>query len=120
MTSSLSLNATHLIGSDMYYKDMGNGTFLITLKVYRECGPANTQGTGFDDIIYLGLFKTENNALVNVYDVFLNFATVQNVPIIMTNPCGTPPPDLCVEEATYTATISVGMIEMVEIGRAHV
>jgi gliding motility-associated-like protein len=106
--TSLNMNATHLIGSEMFYEDMGNGSFLITLKVYRECGPANTQGTGFDDIIYLGLFNTSNNQLLNVYDVFLNFATVQNVPIIMTNPCGTPPPDLCVEEATYTATISLG------------
>ena len=91
---SQSVNATHLIGSDMYYIDLGGGSYEIVLKVYRECGPANTQGTDFDDIINLGVFNATNNQLVNVYDVWLNNTTVQNVPVIMTNPCGTPPSDL--------------------------
>jgi PKD repeat protein len=100
--------ATHLIGSEMYYEDLGNGNYLITLKVYRECGPANTQGTDFDDIIFLGVFESATNQLQQVVDVFLNFGTVLDVPVIMTNPCGTPPPDLCVEEATYTTTLMLG------------
>ncbi|HHZ81328.1 MAG TPA: PKD domain-containing protein [Flavobacteriales bacterium] len=100
--------ATHLIGSEMYYVDLGGGNYQITLKVYRECGPANTQGTDFDDIIYLGIFYSGTNQLQQVEDVFLNFNTVQNIPVIMTNPCGTPPPDLCVEEATYTKTLMLG------------
>ena len=40
---SQSVKATHLIGSDMYYIDLGGGSYEIVLKVYRECGPANTQ-----------------------------------------------------------------------------
>ena len=107
LTSSLNASATHLIGCEMYYTTLSNGQYQITLKVYRECGPANTQGTDFDDIIYLGVFNSINNQLLNVYDVFLNFATVQSVPVIMTNPCGTPPPELCVEEAVYTQTMSL-------------
>ncbi len=104
---SLDANATHLIGSDMYYEDLGGGNYSIILKVYRECGPANTQGTDFDNIISLGVFDSGNNMMVNVYDVFLNANTVQNVPVIMTNPCGIPPSDLCVEEAVYTQVISL-------------
>lgn len=100
--------ATHLIGSEMYYEDMGGGNYLITLKVYRECGPANTQQTDFDDIIFLGVFGSSTNQLQQVYDVFLNASTIQNVPVIMTNPCGSPPPGLCIEEATYTTTIILG------------
>lgn len=101
-------SATHLIGSEMYYVDLGNGEYLITLKVYRECGPANTEGTGFDDDIILGVFNPLTGSQIDQYSVFLNNSTVQNVPIVMTNPCGTPPPDLCVEEATYTQTIYLG------------
>ena len=104
---SHSVNATHLIGSDMYYIDLGGGSYEIVLKVYRECGPANTQGTDFDDIITLGIFSTGSNQFIDEYDVFLNNTTVQNVPIIMTNPCGIPPSDLCVEEATYTLTVNL-------------
>ena len=67
---SQSVKATH-IGSDMYYIDLGGGSYEIVLKVYRECGPANTQGTDFDDIINLGVFYATNNQLVDVYDVSL-------------------------------------------------
>ena len=49
----------------MYYVDLGNGSYEIILKVYRECGPANTQGTDFDDIITLGVFSTASNQLIN-------------------------------------------------------
>ena len=105
---SIEAYATHLIGSEMYYEDMGGGNYLITLKVYRECGPANTQQTDFDDIIFLGVFGSSTNQLQQVYDVFLNAGTIQNVPVIMTNPCGSPPLGLCIEEATYTTTIILG------------
>jgi len=108
ITLSFELGATHLIGSEMFYEDLGGGNYLVTLKVYRECGPANTQGTDFDDIIFLGVFGSATNQLQQVDDVFLNFGTVLDVPIVMTNPCGTPPPDLCVEEATYTTTLMLG------------
>ena len=108
ITLSFELGATHLIGSEMFYEDLGGGNYLVTLKVYRECGPANTQGTDFDDIIFLGVFGSSTNQLQQVDDVFLNFGTVLDVPIVMTNPCGTPPPDLCVEEATYTTTLTLG------------
>ena len=108
ITLSFELGATHLIGSEMFYEDLGGGNYLVTLKVYRECGPANTQGTDFDDIIFLGVFGSATNQLQQVDDVFLNFGTVLDVPVVMTNPCGTPPPDLCVEEATYTTTLTLG------------
>ncbi|MAU75570.1 MAG: hypothetical protein CL831_01710 [Crocinitomicaceae bacterium] len=108
ITLSFELGATHLIGSEMFYEDLGGGNYLVTLKVYRECGPANTQGTDFDDIIFLGIFESATNQLQQVDDVFLNFGSVLDVPVIMTNPCGTPPPELCVEEATYTTTLTLG------------
>jgi gliding motility-associated-like protein len=91
----------------MYYTYLGGDQYEITLIVYRECGPANTNNQGFDPDNYLGVFSAATNQLINVYDVPLNFASVQNVPVIMTNPCGTPPPDLCVEEATYTQVMTL-------------
>ncbi|MDA1383108.1 MAG: hypothetical protein O3A22_04315, partial [Bacteroidetes bacterium] len=83
ITLSFELGATHLIGSEMFYEDLGGGNYLVTLKVYRECGPANTQGTDFDDIIFLGVFFSSTNQLQQVQDVFLNFGTVLDVPIVM-------------------------------------
>ena len=59
------MSATHLVGSDMYYEDLGGGNYNIILKVYRECGPANTNGTGFDDIIYFGVFNSATNQFID-------------------------------------------------------
>ena len=96
------IHATHLVGSDMYYVDLGGSNYNIVLKVYRDCGPANTNETGFDDIIHFGVFNSNTNQMIDQYDVFLNASTIQIIPVVMTNPCGIPPSDLCIEEATYT------------------
>jgi len=31
------LNATHIMGSDMTYKSLGNKKYLVTLTIYRDC-----------------------------------------------------------------------------------
>ena len=80
--SSSAALATHLIGSEMYYVDLDNGEYLITLKVYRECGPANTQQTGFDDDIILGVFNPLTGAQISQYSVFLN----NNTCLLYTSP----------------------------------
>ena len=46
---SWSAHATHLVGGEIFYTHLSGNNYLITLKVYRDCGPANTLGTGFDD-----------------------------------------------------------------------
>ena len=42
---SSKLFATHIIGGEMNYEYLGNDTFRITLRVYRDCGAA----TAFDN-----------------------------------------------------------------------
>ena len=42
--------ATHLVGGEMTYTCLGNNTYEIQLVIYRDCGPTNTNGTGFDFI----------------------------------------------------------------------
>ena len=64
------MHATHLVGSDMYYVDLGGGNYNIVLKVYRDCGPANTNATDFDNIIYLGVFNSSTNQFIDEYDGF--------------------------------------------------
>ena len=48
--------ATHLVGGEIYYTHLGGNEYSVTLKVYRDCGPANTLGTGFDDQVYIGMW----------------------------------------------------------------
>ncbi|OFY99152.1 MAG: hypothetical protein A3K10_03275 [Bacteroidetes bacterium RIFCSPLOWO2_12_FULL_31_6] len=96
--------ATHIVGGELYYQDLGNSQYQITLKLYRDC--------------YNGLAPFDNPAYVFVYDA--NFTLVQtiemynpvinNIPITSTDPCLTPPTNICVEEGVYQETVTLPAI----------
>ena len=96
------------MGGEIFYEHLGGTQYQITLKVYRDCGPANTLGTGFDDQVYIGRWNgigaVDNN---DVLTIPLSFTNVSNVPVVLGNPCGTPPPELCIEQAIYTTTTTL-------------
>ena len=105
---SQSAMATHLVGGELFYTHLGGNTYLITLKVYRDCGPANTLETGFDDQVYIGMW--DGNGQIGNNDVLaipLTASNISSVPVVLGNPCGTPPPDLCIEEAIYSTQVSL-------------
>ena len=99
--------ATHIVGGEISYEDLGEGNYRVRLVVYRDCGPANQNGTGFDDQASVGIFNG-NGALVNVLNIPLAFQNVSNVPVALENPCGTPPPSVCVEQAVYEQVVFIG------------
>lgn len=99
--------ATHIVGGEISYEDLGGGAYRIRLVVYRDCGPANQNGTGFDDAASVGIFNS-NGLLVNVVNIPLSFQNVSEVPVALENPCGTPPPSVCVEQAVYEQVVDIG------------
>ena len=108
MALGLEAQATHLVGGELYYTHLGESNYLVTLKVYRDCGPANTLGTGFDDQVYIGMWDGTGQIGDNdVLMIPLTQSNVSNVPVALGNPCGTPPPDLCIEQAIYSITVSL-------------
>ncbi|MBL1181316.1 MAG: PKD domain-containing protein [Bacteroidetes bacterium] len=92
-------HATHLIGGEMYYDCLGNNQYKITLKIYRDCGPSNTQGTGYDQNAVVGVYNASG---VLIKTVNLPFPGANQLPMNLTNPCLVAPPNICVEEAIYT------------------
>lgn len=95
--------ATHIVGGELYYEQVGDEEYTVTLIVYRDCGPTNTNQTGFDDAASVGIFRDGvlyENLEISIFNAEINF-----VPVILENPCFTLPPDVCVEEAVYTANI---------------
>ena len=105
--SSTWARATHLVGGEMTYTHLGNNQYQITLTVYRDCGPTNTLGTGFDDQVYVGLWDGTGQIQPNdVVTMGLAGSNVSNVPVVLGNPCGTPPEELCIEKAIYTTVVS--------------
>ncbi|MFT6184114.1 MAG: gliding motility-associated-like protein [Flavobacteriales bacterium] len=95
--------ATHIVGGELYYEQIGPEEYVITLIVYRDCGPTNTNETGFDNIASVGIFR-DGGLFTNLEMDFFN-AQVNFVPVVLDNPCFTLPPDVCVEEAVYTETV---------------
>lgn len=100
--------ATHLVGGDFSYVHLGGDDYEITLTVYRDCSPANSNGTYFDDMVAIGLWNGEGTIGPNdVLTIPLQTNNVSEVPVEMGNPCGTPPPDLCIDQAVYQTIVEL-------------
>ncbi len=100
-----SLHATHVVGGEISYVDLGNNTYRVTLKVFRDCGPTNTNGTGFDEVASVGVYNSANGVVLDVLMMSLFSATVNYVPVELENPCFVLPPNVCVEQAIYTQDV---------------
>ena len=105
--------ATHIVGGELYYRKVTSGVenlYEVTLKVYRDCGPTNTNGTDFDNAASVGVF---NSAGVLLYELQMDLfdATVNEIPVELENPCFILPPDVCVQEAIYTENIVLPPLE---------
>lgn len=99
----LEVKATHIVGGEIYYDCLGNDNYRITLKVYRDCSANNTNGTPFDNPAPIAIYR--GGLLVNTLSVPLQ--GVVNVPIVINDPCLQPPANICVEQGTYIATVTL-------------
>tara|TARA_B100001093_G_scaffold121227_1_gene114088 strand:+ start:16299 stop:19679 length:3381 start_codon:yes stop_codon:yes gene_type:complete len=93
------LNATHLIGGEVTYTCIGDNQYEIKVVIYRDCGPSNSLGTGFDDQGVITIYDMSNNIYEELeHDQALAEFVVDE----FTSECMTLPPELCVEKGTYT------------------
>lgn len=92
---SLRIYATHIVGGEIYYDYLGNNTYKITLKVYRDC--------------YNGVPPLDNPAHIDIFDANGNVIKSLNVPLqslvqiprSINNSCIQAPNTVCVQEGTY-------------------
>ncbi len=91
--------ATHIIGGELYYEHLGGAQYQVTLELYRDCGPDNTNGTGFDAVATIGVFNSAG-ALLFTQDLF--DPGEEAVPVILDSPCLAAPPQICVATTAYT------------------
>ena len=97
--------ATHLIGADMTYECLGGNVYEVTLNIYRDCGPNNTNGSGFDDDIFVKLYDIQ-------LDTFSYFSAsldgnITDVNYVTTDPCLVIPDEMCIEKGSYYFEITV-------------
>ena len=101
-----SLWATHIVGGEMNYKDLGNDRYEISLKVYRDC--------------FLGVPPFDDPAKINIFDggdgtylgsIFVSLPPFDTIPVILNDPCLVAPPDVCVERVEYKTTLTLNPSE---------
>lgn len=104
--ATLPVSATHLIGGEIFYDCLGNNQYRITLKIYRDCGPSNTQGTGFDQNAVIAIYDASKN-LVNKLQPSL--LTVQGISPNAVNPCLSSQisTSVCYEEGIYQTIVTL-------------
>lgn len=98
---SLQNFATHIVGGEIYYDCLGSNNYRITLKLYRDC----YNGVAlYDNPAYVFIF---NSAGVFIDSIAIPFPGSVHLPIVLNNPCLTPPTNICVEEAIYKGIINL-------------
>ncbi len=92
------LQATHIIGGNMYYDHLGGDQYRVTLVLYRDCGPDNANGTGFDPTASMAVYNAAGQVVTSSN---VAFAGEVPLPVELNDPCLTVPPTVCVRTAVY-------------------
>ncbi|MCE3296466.1 MAG: hypothetical protein K0R65_2180 [Crocinitomicaceae bacterium] len=93
--------SSHIVGGDLYYDYLGGNNYRITLILFRDCA---STGAAYDDPMSLGVFDSNNNL---VEEVLINFPGSTVLPVVLNNPCVTPPSGICTERAIYQKVINL-------------
>lgn len=98
---SIKTNATHIVGGELNYKNLGANNYEIRLTVYRDCYVGVPP---FDNPASVGIFDS-NNQLLQVLE--MTFRGLDTLPPTINDPCTIPPLDFCYEVTTYIDTINL-------------
>lgn len=97
------VSATHIVGGELTYKCLGNDLYEITLTVYRDC---YTGVPWFDNPAAVGIFDSSYN-LLQVLTLVWDPSSNDTLPIVLSNPCLTVPPDVCAHGTRYVAVVNL-------------
>lgn len=101
LLSCQTLQATHIVGGELNYKQLSGSNYQITLTVYRDCFGGQAQ---FDNPASIGVFDAQGNLISSTS---VTITSDQHVPNLINSPCLTPPTNICYEVATYVFTTTL-------------
>ncbi len=110
--SSITLNATHIVGGDLTYKCLGNNEYEITLTMRRDCYNGSEEAA-FDDPASIGIYRASDGWFMKglgdfgsgVIKIPLSFNDTLNE--TLTSECGFVGEQVCVETTTYRKTVTL-------------
>ena len=88
----LQLQAGHLVGGEISYRQISGDTYEITLRMYRDCyaGPFSVQR--FDSVAYVSIYHGGTNNLMRVMKLHQSDDSTR-LPLIVDVPCLPDPPE---------------------------
>lgn len=92
-------SATHIVGGELNYKNLGSNKYEIRLTVYRDCWVGIPD---FDKPASVGIFNSNNQLLRTLK---MSYRGKDTLPPDINDPCVTPPTNFCYEVTTYIDTI---------------
>lgn len=98
---SASANATHIVGGELTYKNLGNNNYEIKLKLYRDCYNGVAQ---YDAPAFVSVYNSAGGLIQVLQMIFPGSDTLHNT---INNPCGIIQNQVCVEEAIYVKTVNL-------------
>ncbi len=107
--SSISLNATHIIGGDLTYRSIGNNDYEVTLSVRRDCFNGD-DAAPFDDPAIIGIFDNNGNLKSNLGEngiIIIPISHNDTLNETVTSECGFIGQQVCVETTKYIDTVSL-------------
>ena len=96
--SSISANATHIVGGDITIKSLGSNNFEVNVTLFHDCAT----GVAFDPSIPVGIYDKVTNALV----LYLTLPLVDSLQLPLGDTCYTPP-GMCVRKKRYMTTTNI-------------
>jgi gliding motility-associated-like protein len=100
--ASLHTFATHIVGGEIYYDNLGSNNYRITLKLYRDC--SNPLNALYDNPATIFIFNS-SGTLVDSIEIPFPGSVI--LPTPLSNPCLVPPSNICVEQAIYQKVVTL-------------
>ncbi|MBK9932008.1 MAG: hypothetical protein IPP04_19380 [Saprospiraceae bacterium] len=114
IASSNSSWARHIIGGDFYYECNGAGklanskNYQFSLTIYRDC--SNPSGSGYDPDAQFGIYRFDGARYIFVQEFTVSHGAISRV-LPENNPCLIIPPNVCVEESSYSFGFDLPVID---------
>ena len=100
LSFSSNVQASHIVGGDIYYNYLGGNNYEFHISLYRDC---LSTGAQYDNPLYLTVY---NNGTM-VQNVAVPFPGSITLPVVFNNPCVTPPTNICTEHAEYVVVVNL-------------
>lgn len=97
------LQATHIVGGELYNECIGLNQYKVTLKLYTDCINGSPLAITNDSIAHFGIYDAAGNLIADRIKKRLSYTILP----IVSPPCTTVPGNICVAEAFYIDTITL-------------